>query len=257
VNNVVIYQNDHLGTPQKLTAVNGAVVWSAKYSSFGEADVDPSSTITNNLRFPGQYFDEETGLHYNYFRYYEPKVGRYLRRDPIGLLGGENLYLYVTNNPGSFSDPKGLQRGSRAGSQYAYSGKPSKVDFLEVIYSFLNFFNAINQTNKVVEDINILSSTIECNKKEIASICFNPGPPPQGAYVTLGGSITSGDARKLKCVTITIVGQKDCYKCTDEYKKTVEEQKELDRKGEYLAQELIYKQLRKEMEQKRLEQNAN
>ena len=58
------YQNDHLGTPQKLTAVNGAVVWSAKYSSFGEAEVDISSTITNNLRFPGQYFDQETGLHY-------------------------------------------------------------------------------------------------------------------------------------------------------------------------------------------------
>jgi YD repeat-containing protein len=51
------YQNDHLGTPQKLTAVNGAVVWSAKYSSFGEAAVHPSSTIVNNLRFPGQYFD--------------------------------------------------------------------------------------------------------------------------------------------------------------------------------------------------------
>ena len=60
--NVVIYQNDHLGTPQKLTAVNGAVVWSVKYSSFGEADVDPSSSITNNLRFPGQYEDSETGL---------------------------------------------------------------------------------------------------------------------------------------------------------------------------------------------------
>jgi len=56
------YQNDHLGTPQKLTAVNGAVVWSAKYSSFGEAEVDPNSTIENNLRFPGQYHDKETGL---------------------------------------------------------------------------------------------------------------------------------------------------------------------------------------------------
>ncbi|CAB1062354.1 Rhs-family protein, partial [Olavius sp. associated proteobacterium Delta 1] len=62
------YQNDHLGTPQKLTAVNGAVVWSVKYFSFGKADVDASSSITNNLRFAGQYFDQESGLHYNYNR---------------------------------------------------------------------------------------------------------------------------------------------------------------------------------------------
>ncbi len=61
------YHTDHLGTPHKMTAVNGAVVWSAKYSSFGEASVDANSTITNNLRFPGQYFDGETGLYYNYF----------------------------------------------------------------------------------------------------------------------------------------------------------------------------------------------
>ena len=59
------YHNDHLGTPQKLTAISGALVWSAKYSSFGEVTVDPTSTITNNLRFPVQYYDEETGLHYN------------------------------------------------------------------------------------------------------------------------------------------------------------------------------------------------
>ena len=73
---MIIYHNDHLGTPQKMTSVNGAVVWNATYSSFGEANVDITSTITNNLRFPGQYEDEETGLHYNYHRYYDPTTGR-------------------------------------------------------------------------------------------------------------------------------------------------------------------------------------
>jgi len=101
-------QNDHLGTPQKLTAVNGAVVWSAKYSSFGEAKVDLPSTITNNLRFPGQYFDEETGLHYNRFRYYDQKIGKYLRTDPLGLNGEINLYTYALNNPVVLIDPWGL-----------------------------------------------------------------------------------------------------------------------------------------------------
>jgi RHS repeat-associated protein len=111
VDNVVIYQNDHLGTPQKLTAVNGAVVWSAKYSSFGNATVDPSSTILNNLRFPGQYYDQETGLHYNLFRYYNSAIGRYLKVDPIGLeTKGVNLYHYVMNNAINWIDPFGLKR---------------------------------------------------------------------------------------------------------------------------------------------------
>ena len=67
------YQNDHLGTPQKLIAQNGAVVWSASYEVFGKAHVE-IETVTNNLRFPGQYYDAETGLHYHWFRYYEPTI---------------------------------------------------------------------------------------------------------------------------------------------------------------------------------------
>jgi RHS repeat-associated protein len=79
------YHNDHLGTPQMMTTTSGAVVWSAKYGSFLEATVDGSSTITNNLRAPGQYEDAETGLFYNRFRYYSPKSGKYLRLDPLSL----------------------------------------------------------------------------------------------------------------------------------------------------------------------------
>lgn len=102
------YHNDHFGTPQKLTAVNGAVVWAAKYSSFGKADVDLSSTIINNMRFPGQYFDEETELHYNLYRFYDPLTGRYLKIDPIKFVGGSNLYSYSRNNPATYADPFGL-----------------------------------------------------------------------------------------------------------------------------------------------------
>ena len=71
---VYYYHNDHLGTPQKMTDVNGTVVWSADYRPFGQADVTVN-TVANNFRFPGQYEDEETGLHYNYHRYYDPKQG--------------------------------------------------------------------------------------------------------------------------------------------------------------------------------------
>lgn len=102
------YHNDHLGTPQVMTTNSGAVVWSARYTSFLDATIDSSSTVTNNLRVAGQYFDAETGLHYNRHRYYDPKAGRYLRVDPIRFQGGLNLYTYISNKPLSMIDPFGL-----------------------------------------------------------------------------------------------------------------------------------------------------
>ena len=102
------YQNDHLGTPQKLLNQSGLTVWSATYDAFGKATVDPASTITNNLRFPGQYADQETGLHYNWMRFYDPNTGRYVTSDPIGLRGGINTYTYVYGNPVRRVDPRGL-----------------------------------------------------------------------------------------------------------------------------------------------------
>lgn len=115
------YHNDHMGTPQKLKTVNGEVVWSATYSSFGKASIAVEG-VENNFRFPGQYFDAETGLHYNYHRYYDPNTGRYLRADPIGLAGGINLFAYVLNNPVNFSDPLGLWSMWLGGSTIASFG---------------------------------------------------------------------------------------------------------------------------------------
>ena len=106
--NYYFYHNDHLGTPQKMTATNGAIVWSAKYESFGKAAVEVE-TVVNNLRFPGQYYDSETRLHYNLYRYYAFKVGRYLRCDPIGLARYISLYNYVNCNPIRYKDPYGLE----------------------------------------------------------------------------------------------------------------------------------------------------
>lgn len=113
--NTYYYHNDHLGTPQKLTDSTGAVAWSADYKPFGEATITVS-TITNNLRFPGQYFDAETGLNYNYYRDYNPAIGRYIETDPIGLQGGENhLFDYAKNNVLRFDDPLGLQSSGDGG----------------------------------------------------------------------------------------------------------------------------------------------
>ena len=82
---------DHLGSPQKMTDANQALVWDAVYTPFGQVH-SITGTATNNQRFPGQYADAETGFNFNYFRDYDPTTGRYVQSDPIGLVGGLNRY---------------------------------------------------------------------------------------------------------------------------------------------------------------------
>jgi RHS repeat-associated protein len=101
------FHNDHLGTPQALTNDSQAIAWKSAYAPFGEA-VPSIQTVENPFRFPGQYYDQETGLYYNYHRYYDPMTGRYITPDPIGLEGGVNLFAYVQNNPVNKRDTFGL-----------------------------------------------------------------------------------------------------------------------------------------------------
>ncbi len=99
------FENDHRGVPWKLTDSSGLVVWQGAYDSFGKCSV-LIDIVTNNLRLPGQYYDAETGLHYNMNRYYDPLLGRYLQLDPAG--DGLNGYAYAYGNPMSMTDPHGL-----------------------------------------------------------------------------------------------------------------------------------------------------
>ncbi len=103
------FHNDHLGTLQRITDQDGTIVWSANYKPFGEVTVT-FNTISNPFRVPGQCFDNETGLHYNYFRYYHPEIGSYLGADPTGWkIEGLNLYACVQNDPVNYVDPPGLK----------------------------------------------------------------------------------------------------------------------------------------------------
>jgi RHS repeat-associated protein len=117
---------DHLNTPRRLTQSNKQVAWQWAFSAFGDEQpttaknrfVDPSTTpnagsttiadVTFNLRYPGQYFDKESGLSYNYFRSYDSRTGRYSQSDPIDLQGGWNKYGYAEGNPLMYTDPYGL-----------------------------------------------------------------------------------------------------------------------------------------------------
>ncbi|WP_374658532.1 RHS repeat domain-containing protein [Inhella sp.] len=105
---------DHLDTSRLATDRLGRVRWSWMAEPFGNEAANPQPTagldaLNVPLRMPGQYWDAESGLFYNHHRYYEPRVGRYVQSDPIGLAGGINTYSYVEGNPVSKVDPEGLQ----------------------------------------------------------------------------------------------------------------------------------------------------
>ncbi|OFJ48201.1 hypothetical protein BA896_003595 [Janthinobacterium lividum] len=102
------YHCDHLGTPRELTDAQGNVVWSARYKAWGRL-LQVDGEIEQPLRFQGQYEDQETGLFYNRYRYYDTDASRYLNRDPARLSGGMNSYSYAPN-PTMWIDPLGLQK---------------------------------------------------------------------------------------------------------------------------------------------------
>lgn len=104
---------DHLNAPRAIANSTGKVIWRWDGDAFGAtlANEDPDKNgvkFTYNLRFPGQYFDKSTGLHYNGFRDYDPTTGRYMQSDQIGLMGGVNTYGYVSGNPVNYTDSSGL-----------------------------------------------------------------------------------------------------------------------------------------------------
>jgi len=164
--NTYYYYNDHLATPQKMTDSSGAVVWSADYKPFGESTVTVS-TITNNLRFPGQYYDAETGTLYNYFRNYNPSLGRYIQADPIGLKGGLNPYLYV-QNPINFADPLGLFGTNDFVNHYYYGGGTA-IDLGSV-----GLLGAFQNSSSVRSAVNsFLTPVLNAAQQNAQSLCAN------------------------------------------------------------------------------------
>ena len=100
--------NDYRGAPLLAVNARGQQTWKGIAEPFGNTRLDPNNQITVNLRLPGQYYDQESGLYYNYARYYDPEIGRYIEADPLGIEGGINPYDYANGNPLVYMDPYGL-----------------------------------------------------------------------------------------------------------------------------------------------------
>jgi RHS repeat-associated protein len=174
---------DHLNTPRRLTQSNKQVAWQWAFSAFGDEQptlgknryVDPTTTpnagsttiadVTFNLRYPGQYFDKESGLNYNYFRSYDAKTGRYTQSDPIDLAGGWNRFVYVEGDPLTRTDPTGLDwiYQQTTGNLYLQSTNPSSATLIGTGYAG----HGVGVNNSALESIS------------------NIGPVPQGTY-TIG-----------------------------------------------------------------------
>ena len=103
------YNCDHLGTPREVLDQLGSLIWSARYKAWGQVVEFKGSEIEQPLRFQGQFKDEETGLQYNRYRYYDADATKYVTQDPIGLLGGLNSYSFA-ENPTIWTDPLGLAK---------------------------------------------------------------------------------------------------------------------------------------------------
>ena len=106
---ILYYHNDQIGIPREMTDEKGNIVWSGDYSGWGKLTQEGrlKLDIHQPFRLQNQHYDEETGLHYNFFRYYDPEIGRFTQQDPIGLMGGGNLYVFAPNNQ-QWIDPLGL-----------------------------------------------------------------------------------------------------------------------------------------------------
>ena len=106
---ILYYHNDQIGIPREMTDGEGKIVWSGDYSGWGKLTQEGrlKMDIHQPFRLQNQHYDEETGLHYNFFRYYDPEIGRFTQQDSIKLLGGESLYRFA-NNVQTWTDVFGL-----------------------------------------------------------------------------------------------------------------------------------------------------
>jgi RHS repeat-associated protein len=188
---VFYVHTDHLNTPRRISRPSdNSVIWRWDSDPFGSsaANQDPdgdSAQFVYNLRFAGQYFDVETGLHHNYFRDYDPATGRYVQSDPIGLAAGINTFGYVEGNPIRYADPFGLDAEDADGTPgFAFpplfpAFTPGTQEYNDLVDSGTEFLN----------DLERLLTGPLLNERE-------RGLPPEGIKPPVSGECKEGPASR-------------------------------------------------------------
>lgn len=201
---VAFYHCDQVGTPQTLSNELGECVWEIKQDTWGTAlEINTSDNLLEqtNLRFQGQYYDKETGLHYNRYRYYEPYSARYVSKDPIGLFGGLNNSAYVSD-PNQWVDPMGLQQKKDDKGLFWLADNDNSTDYER--YSRYNknreesiLNNNKNTVNQMKNEQAKKYSQLEMDR-QIDN--YNKNRPPQEKsvaekYSTTTGTIVTGSLK--------------------------------------------------------------
>ena len=171
--------NDHLGTPKLVSNAQTAVIWRGEAAAFGATQ--SVGELNFGFRFPGQTEDASTGYFYNYFRDYDPSLGRYLQSDPIGLKGGVNTYAYVTSNPILIADYFGL-----FGEQCFVPGADDDYDN--------SFAKVVNDSRTHRSEFYDMSYPAEAGLQTVA---------PEMYFIGLGGAYRAFSAARTSQVTVT------------------------------------------------------
>ncbi|PAT37816.1 RHS repeat domain-containing protein [Vandammella animalimorsus] len=151
---------DHLGTPILATDKSGNKTWRGYSQAFGHTGLEAGNSTQINLRFPGQYWDKETGLHQNFFRDYSPARGRYIQSDPLGIFWGLNTYEYANSDPLGYIDPTG------------------EVPIAPIVWSYFRCVVRCTVSSSIMDaltgEVDCWPNTLTDNAQNCALSCANP-----------------------------------------------------------------------------------
>ena len=188
---------DHMGTPREVFTTDGRLVWKKVASVFGQPAVGTDSSPFGRCGFMGQYRDAETGLDYNYYRYYDPSVGRYLTQDPIAFGGGLNFYRYVTN-PVNVVDPFGLFVLTFGAAAWCHWNRSQKREFRKKVKRYQQALEKKKKEDKKAgqEHRGLIVRPCDRDDKKASELWKECGKKPPKQKSPKGGKGATADCTK-------------------------------------------------------------